>query len=193
MVTATAQSAGAATCDTSALFIRVSNARGLNSVTRHGRIVKQNEGTTTVSNPSDLTTGDRPPSPAAESKQCCNRRHGGGLTFRGVLCSKPAKVTADGKRYCHVHDPEAVTKRHAGRAARWKAENAAASERFRLQSAAPKLLAALKQAASCLPDMASGKGGWDWEAVLQDMHEAIEEAEGARVTAQTESANAPPS
>lgn len=48
----------------------------------------------------------------------------------------------------------------------------------RLIAAAPDMLAALKEGAQCLEDVARDEGGWAWEEVLDGMRTAIAKATG---------------
>jgi hypothetical protein len=47
-----------------------------------------------------------------------------------------------------------------------------------LNASAPDLLIEIKHARACLHDVASGRGGWAWEEVLEAMDAAIAKAEG---------------
>ena len=43
-----------------------------------------------------------------------------------------------------------------------------------------RLAKACRELRNCLADVAAGKGGWDWEAVLMDADDVLETAEVLR-------------
>lgn len=59
-------------------------------------------------------------------------------------CSRAATVERNGKPYCGQHDPEAITSRRQAKSAEWDAAHERKAARYRLEAAAPDLLAALK-------------------------------------------------
>lgn len=57
-----------------------------------------------------------------EVYKCCKRIHGSGRIFRGVPCSKPAKVNREGQWYCSIHDPVRIEEKAVVKDAFWKKE-----------------------------------------------------------------------
>jgi len=45
--------------------------------------------------------------------RCCVRIYGTGYSFKGSPCTKPVRITVDGKHYCAIHDPAKVAERRA--------------------------------------------------------------------------------
>ena len=83
--------------------------------------------------------------------------------FGGHSCTKPAKVTVDGKPYCAIHDPAAVAARRQEADRVWQAERVAErrkrdarDEQARRAEAYPELLATLK----ALVDWAAFESSW---------------------------------
>ena len=100
-------------------------------------------GTTTDLTRGDVTTGDPRSEDAAHS--CCEKIWDK-LYWRGRPCTKPAKVQRAGSWYCTIHDPERTLLKRAEREAAWEAKRQADRAKYRLQNAAPELLAALRYA-----------------------------------------------
>lgn len=88
----------------------------------------------------------------SERQRCSQLVYTPGGSFRGHACSKPAKVTRDGKPYCTVHDPERVAKKHA----EWSANLDAKWARERKER---ELADAVRLAAENVVKAASD--GWD--------------------------------
>lgn len=57
-----------------------------------------------------------------DKPRCCVRIFGKGYGFGGSPCSKPVRVTVDGKHYCAIHDPAKAAERAAKRRERWGAK-----------------------------------------------------------------------
>lgn len=90
-------------------------------------------------------------------------------------CTKPVKVTRDGKAYCTIHDPERVARRMADRRARWKAQDQESAKRAHLIAAAPEMLEALRMVVRHL----HAPGGDGYEELLA-AERAIAKAEGRK-------------
>jgi hypothetical protein len=61
-------------------------------------------------------------------------------------CGKNAKYEREGKFYCGTHDPVAVAAKRDARSADYRSKCAEQTKIYRLQNAAPDLLAALQMA-----------------------------------------------
>lgn len=77
--------------------------------------------------------------------KCCAIILDRGLVWRPAnLCSRPGVIQRDGELYCRQHDPITAQERRRKSQEGWAAENAAKRRHWRLECAAPDLLAALK-------------------------------------------------
>ena len=90
---------------------------------------------------------------ATETKLWCSAHvfSGARYDFGGHRCTKPVKVTLNGKSYCAIHDPAHVEAQKQERNRVWQAERVAErrkrdarDEQARRAEAYPELLAALK-------------------------------------------------
>lgn len=88
----------------------------------------------------------------SEAKRCCKQLFGTRFGYRGAPCSKKATAVRDGKWYCGIHDPEKVAERKKLQKEKWSAKAKINAERWRLQCAAPDLLAALQALVSQILD-----------------------------------------
>lgn len=77
---------------------------------------------------------------------CCASVRAGtdGWRTRYKPCSRKASVEREGKWYCGQHDPQAVADRKKTNESQWETEYQERQARYRLEGAAPDLLAALK-------------------------------------------------
>ncbi len=82
----------------------------------------------------------------SENEKCCERIRikNGGWRPTYKPCPRRGKVQREGQWYCGLHDPEAVRERKAASAAKFEVGYQARQATYRLQQAAPDLLAALK-------------------------------------------------
>ena len=106
----------------------------------------------------------------SEPKHYCSSKVFDESIRRAVGCSKPAKFERDGRWFCTIHAPDYVEKKNAERRARRDAISAANTARFRLQAAAPDLLAACKLALDII--------GHPDDAGTKIIAEAVAKAEG---------------
>lgn len=79
-----------------------------------------------------------------EKHKCCANIPVPQSCARFRPCAKAGKVMRDGKWYCGIHDPESEKARRAAIDAKYAAESALRQKQWKLQAAAPALLAALK-------------------------------------------------
>ena len=82
--------------------------------------------------------------------KCCKTVHGD-FSVK-YPCRNTAKVERNGKWYCGTHDPEKRKARETLQRSKWDKEFAERQKRWRLESAAPDLLAACKV---CLQELES--------------------------------------
>ena len=64
-----------------------------------------------------------------------------GMKGRLATCSRSASIVRDGKHYCKQHDPEAIAAKADARKAAFDAEQSERRRVWRLNAAAPDLLA----------------------------------------------------
>lgn len=85
-----------------------------------------------------------------QDNKCCKQVSGEGTwgSFHMHGCRRPVKIERDGKLYCAIHDPEAVTKRRKLADERWTAKNRIA----RLKWYAYELLALLVESQTSTGD-----------------------------------------
>ena len=102
---------------------------------------------------------------ATETKLWCSAHvfSGARYDFGGHRCTKPVKVTLNGKSYCAIHDPAHVEAQKQERNRVWQAERVAErrkrdarDEQARRAEAYPELLATLK----ALVDWAAFESSW---------------------------------
>jgi hypothetical protein len=79
-----------------------------------------------------------------DPSRCCESVSDGQRWPHFYQCKRKAAVTRDGKGYCNQHDPVAAKEREKKNYAKWKAQDEADDKRYRLNAAAPDLLAALR-------------------------------------------------
>lgn len=84
----------------------------------------------------------------APTRTCCEQIRIPGNKWRSRCkpCTHKAKVERDGKWYCGQHDPVAKKEKQDAKYAKWQAENVVRAARWRLERAAPEMLALLKEA-----------------------------------------------
>lgn len=82
---------------------------------------------------------------------CATVTHGKGWNRSEVACGRAASVERDDKWYCKLHDPVRRAERKAKRKAEWNARMTEERARYRIQAAAPEMLAALQAVLVC-PD-----------------------------------------
>ena len=82
-------------------------------------------------------------------------------------CTKPVTAWADNKPYCTTHNPERVAAKRKVRNEAWDKEWALKNSKWKLEAAAPALLAALKEALVVLRYVTTG-----WPITPDRKHEA---------------------
>lgn len=93
-----------------------------------------------------------------DTTTCCASVRAGtdGWRTRYKPCSRKASVERDGKWYCGQHDPQAVADRRKTKESQWETEYQERQARYRLEAAAPELLALLIESQESI--------GGDWRA-----------------------------
>jgi len=113
--------------------------------------------------------------------KCCKTIHG---DFQVTYpCKNAAKVERNGKWYCGTHDPDKRKARQEKQQAKWEKESEDRQKQWRLQSAAPDLLAACKLTHSTMRRQFVGGNapdswGDDEHAAFTQLNAAIAKAEG---------------
>jgi hypothetical protein len=97
-------------------------------------------------------------------------------TMRFHRCSRSGSIERDGKHYCKRHDPVAIAEKRKAKKEKDDQKWNANCAKWRLDGAAPKLLAACKSAASLLRRL----GGTNHDPEYTELLEAIAEAEGKK-------------
>lgn len=77
---------------------------------------------------------------------CCVRIYGPQASFKGSPCKGKPKVEVDGKVYCGIHDPAAVTRRQDRANQRYAAEQAIKNRRVAEQNE-------MRRRAGCYDDL----------------------------------------
>lgn len=127
----------------------------------------------------DNTTQSAAPNDAAVVKfACCKRIYGGGRGYRGSPCSKRATVKREGNWYCTVHDPVRAASLREERYAKFTAQCEVNTKIWRLEKAAPDMLAALIEARKITLETAEITG-MHRPALICQIDAAIAKATGA--------------
>lgn len=120
-----------------------------------------------------------------DKPRCCELVMGTGsyASFKKTPCTRPVRVTVDGKHYCAIHDPVKVAQRAAKSRERWSAkwdENEAAEkvrkETERKAACFDTLVEALATMLGCAETDCLDDKSNVWRSAMIDAGDALKEA-----------------